>query len=63
MEKYADPATHIGAWTAFFGGLAAEQVAAYGGLLVAVCGLLINWYYKAKEDRRREREVNAKLKE
>jgi hypothetical protein len=60
MEKYSTPTTHVGALTAFFGGLTANEIAAYGGLAIGLAGLCINWYYKAKEDRRRDREVNGR---
>ena len=55
MEKHASAVTYAGSGTALFGGLSANEVAAYGGLIIGVIGLLVNWYYKAKEDRRAER--------
>jgi len=55
MERHASATSFIGAWTAVFGGLSSTEVAAYGGLIVGVVGMLVNWYYKAKEDKRQER--------
>jgi len=55
MERHASGTTFIGSFVAIFGGLSANEIAAYGGLLVGTLGMLINWYYKAKEDARYER--------
>jgi hypothetical protein len=38
-----------------FGGLTANEIAAFGGLIVAALGLLVQIYYKRKHDRREER--------
>lgn len=55
MERHASATSFIGAFTAVFGGLSANEIAAYGGLFVGAIGMIVNWYYKAKEDRRAER--------
>jgi uncharacterized membrane protein len=47
-----------GGATAAIGGLTANEIAAFGGLLVAVVGLAIQWYYKRKADRR-DAELHA----
>lgn len=62
MEKYATPTTHVGAMTAFFGGLTANEIAAYGGLLIGLLGLCINLYYKEleKRDRRKKWGIDDK---
>lgn len=54
MEKHASSVTITGSLTSIFGGLTANEIAAYGGLCIGIAGLLVNWYYKAKEDRRAE---------
>lgn len=41
-----------GGATAAIGGFTANEVAAFGGLLVAIVGLAVQWYYKRKADRR-----------
>lgn len=46
---------------ALFGGLSANELVAFGGLLVAVIGLAVQWYYKAKSDRRAELLHAARL--
>jgi 3-keto-L-gulonate-6-phosphate decarboxylase len=52
---------------AVFGGLTANELAAFGGLAVAVIGLIvgqgINWFYKHREDARAEREHAQKLRD
>lgn len=58
MEKYSQVATHAGAYSAVYGGLSANEIAAYGGLVIGVVGLIINWYYKAKEDKRAEKAAH-----
>ena len=58
MEKYASPVSYTGSLGAIFGGLTANEIAAYGGLVIGFVGLLVNWYYKAKEDSRRDRRMN-----
>jgi hypothetical protein len=41
-----------GGVSAIVGGLTATDIAAFGGLVVAVMGVLIQWHYKRKADRR-----------
>lgn len=62
MEKHASATTFVGSFTAIFGGLSANEIAAYGGLLIGAAGMLVNWYYKAKEDRRAEQAMQAKMR-
>lgn len=57
----AQKVTMIGGSTAFFGGLTANELAAFGGLLVGFVGLLIQWHYKRKEVRLRKEFYNAQL--
>ena len=53
----------VGSGTAFWGGITANTVAAIGGLIVAVIGLGIQWYYKRKDDRRSDELHRARLAE
>jgi outer membrane lipoprotein SlyB len=46
VSKTLTGATFFGSGTAIFGGLNANELAAIGGLVIGVLGLLINWYYK-----------------
>lgn len=49
-----------GGGSALVFGLSANELAAYGGLLVAIIGLGIQWYYKRKADKR-DAELHATL--
>ena len=60
MEKHANLATQAGAYSAVYGGFTANEIAAYGGLLIGLLGLVMNWYYKAKKDRRAEHLLNRR---
>jgi positive regulator of sigma E activity len=53
VSAAASKFTYGGGTMAFFGGLTANEVAAFGGLLVAVVGLLVQWHYKRKDDKRK----------
>lgn len=43
------------------GGLTSTDIAAWGGLIVALVGLLATIYYKRKEDRRQQALYNARM--
>lgn len=62
----ASKTSHAGATVAVFGGLTATDLAAFGGLAVALIGTVvaqgINWYYRHKEHQRAERESAARLR-
>lgn len=58
VAAIANKVTYTGGATAFVGGLTANELAAIGGLIVAVVGLVVQWYYKRKADRR-EAEFHA----
>lgn len=46
--KAASAATYGGSAGAIFGGINANWVAAIGGIVIGLAGLLLNWYYKHK---------------
>lgn len=57
----ANKATYGGAGAAFVGGMTANEVAAYGGLLIAAIGAIVSWYYKRKDSRMRSEEHSARM--
>lgn len=57
----ANKATYGGSAAAFYGGMTANEIAAYGGLIIAVIGLAVQWYYKRKESRMRSEEHGARM--
>lgn len=62
----ASKTSHAAAGVAIIGGLTATDMAAFGGLAVALVGTLvgqgINLYFRRREDRRAERESAARLR-
>jgi len=43
-----------------YGGLTANEIAAFGGLVLALLGFFVNLYYKRRIDRR-DAELHAKM--
>lgn len=54
-------ATVTGGGLLISGGWTANDVAMAVGAVVAVLGLMVQWYYRHKEFKLRERESNARL--
>lgn len=52
-----------GGSTVLFWGMGISELAALGGLLVAVIGLCIQFYYKRRSDRRESELHTARLEE
>ena len=46
INKVANTATYAGSSAAVFFGLTANEIAAFGGLIIAIIGLWVSWYYK-----------------
>lgn len=63
IAAVAQKITVAGGSTAVLGGLTANEIAAFTGALVAVIGLLVQWYYKRKDDRRQDELHRARLAE
>ncbi|WP_019646955.1 holin [Novispirillum itersonii] len=53
--KYASPATYVTGLSVAGFGLSVNELAALGGLAVAVLTALINWYYRRAEYRLKAR--------
>ena len=54
VEQTTGKLTYGGAAVSVIGGFSANEIAAYGGLLVAFLTFIVNWYYKYKADKRAE---------
>jgi hypothetical protein len=52
LASIGSKATYTGAGVTISGGFLLSEVAVLVGMAMGVLGLLINWYYKDKEDRR-----------
>lgn len=52
LQKAANAATYGGSGTAMYFGMTANEIAAIGGLIVAIVGLIVsqamNWWFKAQ---------------
>lgn len=57
----ASKVTYTGAGTVGLGWLFSNEAAVVAGFLIGLAGLLVNWYYKAKADRRLTREHEARM--
>jgi hypothetical protein len=62
IAAVANKVAYGGGGVAFIGGLAASDIAAFGGLLIALTGLVIQWYYKRRADRREAEFHRARLR-
>jgi hypothetical protein len=58
IAAVANKASVAGGGLALWGGMTASDMAAIGGLLIAMIGLCVQWYYKRKGDRR-DAELHA----
>ena len=54
IASIAGKVTATAAGTAFLGGVSANTVAAIGGLIVAIVGLIVTIFYKHRSDKRAE---------
>lgn len=62
IATIANKAAYAGGGTAFIGGMAANEIAAYGGLAVAAVGLAVQWYFNRKRDRRETAEHEERMR-
>lgn len=49
-----------GGATALIGGLTFNEVMAVAGLIVAIAGFIVNWYYQHKKFKLYEKEIKEK---
>lgn len=62
VAAVANKVTYGGGGMAFWGGVTANEIAAYGGLLIGLIGLLVQVYFKLV-DNRRKREADLRERE
>lgn len=58
-----EQASYLGAIFGFFGSLTLSDWGVIVSIMVAIATLLINWAYKAKEHKLKERELELKFKQ
>jgi hypothetical protein len=54
-------AAQVGAGTTVLGWLLSSQGTAVLGISIGVCGLLIQWYYRRKQDKREQAEHERRM--
>lgn len=55
-------ATYTGAGASVIGWLTSSEAGVVFGIVLGVCGLLVNWYYKRKQDLRDQAEHELRMK-
>lgn len=61
MAAAGSKATYAGAGTSTVGWFLSSEFGVLIGVVLGVGGFLLNWYYKYKEDTRRQEEHNRRL--
>ena len=61
ISTVASKATYTGAGTSVMGWVLSSEFTILIGLMVAIGGFLVNWYYKHKEDRRQQAEHDRRM--
>lgn len=61
VAAIANKVTYGGSAAAVYGGWTANEIAAYGGLLIAVIGLIVQLVFKVRADRRHKEEHTARM--
>lgn len=54
-------ATQVGATTSVVSWMLSSQFGVLVGIVVGLVGLSVNWYYRHKQDRREQREHEARM--
>lgn len=57
----AQKVAYGGGAASLYGGMTANEIAAFGGLLIALLGLLVQLYFKHRSDKREQAYYAAKL--
>lgn len=61
ISAAASKATYTGAGTSVMGWVLSSEFTILIGLLVAVGGFFVNWYYRHKEDKRQQAEHDRRM--
>jgi hypothetical protein len=61
MAAAGSKATYTGAGASFMGWVLSSEFGVFIGLMLGVGGFCINWYYKAKEDKRQQAEHDRRM--
>lgn len=63
LASVASKTTQVGAFTVIGGWWFTNEAAVLYGLVIGLGGLILNWYYRRKADRREEELHKLKIKE
>lgn len=61
MATFGTKATYTGAGASIVAWILSSEFGMLAGLCIAAAGFLVNWYYKAKEDRRAQAEHDRRM--
>lgn len=61
MASIGSGTTKAGAGSAVFGWIVSQEVLAVSGVMIALLGLCINWYYKRQENARAQAEHELRM--
>lgn len=53
--------TYTGAGASILGWLMSSQAGILIGIMLGIAGFVVNWYYRAKEDRRQQTEHDRRM--
>lgn len=59
----ASKTTYAGAGISVGGWLVSSEAAVLVGMAIGVAGLIVNWYYRARDDRRAQAEHEARMRQ
>ncbi len=62
MAAAGSKATYTGAGASILGWMMSSEFGVLAGLLIGVAGLLINWHYRARQDRREQIEHERRMR-
>lgn len=62
VGSFASKATYAGAGSAVLGWFTSSEFGVVFGVIAATAGIIINWYYKAKQDKRHQSEHEARMR-
>lgn len=61
MAAAGSKATYTGAGASIMGWVLSSEFGILVGVVLGVGGFVVNWYYRAKEDKRREEEHSRRM--
>jgi len=63
MATIGSKATYTGATSSIIGWLMSSEFGVLAGIMIGIAGLLVNWYYRHRQDKRDEEEHRKRMSE